>query len=275
MSPFMVWGDLAESHSRVSLGIAWQHLPPFFLSCCIKLLCKKGCGASVPGSSLYPCPHTPAGRGEIHRGEEWEGGAKRAREPGGSVEKLPTLLHPPGIQHPRLALPTQQLPCLGLGSSNGNHPCGRGAVPSGSLCRAVNGLGVRQRLCLQGCDVEFLEWESWDEPQHNGSSPMELPHGWDQTLLGMSQLPTLQPCPGSRRMILALHPLEYPILLGRAPGEEERPQFQELWAPAGKEGQGMLPHRHGNRSCHWVSLGIKLQHMGTGWCQRGMWSGGR
>lgn len=131
----------------------------------------------------------------------------------------------------------------------------------------------------RGCVCRDGMWNSWSRSRGTSPTQLQFPHGaapwlgsgWDQSLLGMSQLPTLQPCPQSRRTILALHPLEYPILLGRASGEE----LQELWAPAGccSAGEGgtvgMLPHCHGDSSCHWVSLGIKLQHMELGWCQRG------
>lgn len=100
-------------------------LPFFSLSCCIKLLCKKGCGASVPGSS-----HTPAGRGEIRRGEEREGGAERAGEPPWKVPRAaPSSWN--SAAESLSAHPAAAKPRVG-GIPMGIIPRERGAVPKGA-----------------------------------------------------------------------------------------------------------------------------------------------
>lgn len=68
----------------------------------------------------------------------------------------------------------------GWGSSNGNRPRGRGAVPNRSLWRAVNGLGTWRGLCSPGCRCEIPGVGIVGRAPTQPWFPVELPHGWDQ-----------------------------------------------------------------------------------------------
>lgn len=175
-------------------------------NCCV----KKG---AVPPCLAMPCipAHTAAGRAEIHgasprSGKEELKGLENLR---GSAQELPALLHPPGIPQPRLAPPTRQLLSLGLGEFPWESSPRERSCSQGSLWRAGNG----PRLSL------FAGIQVWNTRSGDRGMSPQFPHGWDQILLGMSQLPTLQPCPRSKRMRRVLKPLEYPIPLGRASGD--------------------------------------------------------
>lgn len=99
---------------------ACQHL-----SCCIKLLYKKGCGDSEPSSPLcilkimlfplYPCPHTHWGGWEksdgvspLHENGELTG-ISRLESRGWAPHSLPSIPNLYGIKHQRLAPPAQQM----------------------------------------------------------------------------------------------------------------------------------------------------------------------
>lgn len=75
--------------------------------------------------------------------------------------------------------------------------------------------------------MEYLQWESWNE---SPPTQPQFPRGWDQILLGMSQLGAR-----GRGWGGVLKPLEYPSPLGRASGEAEIPG--DLGAVV-KEGRG-------------------------------------
>lgn len=105
-------------------------------------------------------------------------------------------------------------------------PVGQELFPR-SPCGAGNGPGTG---CVRrGAGVQYLEWE------------LRFPHGaapW----LGSDPAGNVRASHAATlpRSMWLLEPLEYPIPLGRASGEQERLQVQELWALAGSREGGRV-----------------------------------
>lgn len=107
-----------------------------------------------------------------------------------------------------------------------------GIVPVGRSCSKgapgeLRVAGHGAEVVSPGCRCGIPGVGIVEQPRHSRCSPLELPCAWDQPLLGMSQLPTLQPAP-EQEDDAVLEPLGCPIPPGRAPGEQERPRWRSF-----------------------------------------------